>query len=121
MELEFVRQGLKEFGYENYKTSIDQFSKALEKNPNCIEAFIYRASSYEKLGNYNLAIEDLDKAQLEENYSKYEYDILYARAKILIGLNIFKPALEELKKAKEIENLTIEKISNLDKLINLVS
>ena len=35
MELEFVKQGLKEFVLENYKTSVDQFSKALEKNPNC--------------------------------------------------------------------------------------
>ena len=121
MEIELVKQGLKEFINENYKTSIDQFSKALEKNPHCTEAFIYRASSNEKLGNYNLAIEDLDKAQLEENYSQYEYDILYGRAKLLIYLNIFKPALEELTKAKQLENLTEEKKSNLEKLIKLVS
>ena len=95
MELEFVKQGLKEFVLENFKTSVDQFSKALEKNPHCTEALIYRASSYENLGNYNLAIEDLDKAQTEENYSKYEYVILYARAKILINLNIINPALEK--------------------------
>ena len=121
MELEFVKQGLKEFVLENYKTSVDQFSKALEKNPNCTEAFICRASSYEKLGSYNLAIEDLDKAQAGENYSKFEFDILYARAKILINMNIFKPALEELNRAKEIENLTQENKSNLDKLIKIVA
>ena len=121
MEIELIKSGLISFIEENYKTAIDQFTKALERTPDNIEALIYRGSTFDKIGNYKLGLEDLDKAFAENKNELLNYDILYTRAKLYLNSNNFKAALEDLNKAKEIHGLKEEQTSNIDKLIKLVS
>lgn len=121
MEIELIKSGLEAFMQENYQTAIDQFSKALEKDVDNIEGLIYRAASYNKLGNSSAGVEDLNKAESLNKNEEHSYEILYNRAKLLINLNNFKSALDDLNKAKSLNGLNDEKKTNLEKLIKLIS
>jgi len=121
MELELTRSGLEAFMQENYITAVDQFSKALEKNTNTIEALIYRSASYNMLGDFSAGIDDLNKAESENQIEELSYEIFYNRAKLLINLNNFKSALEDLNKAKNLNGLSDENKTNVEKLIKLIS
>jgi len=121
MDYELIQSGLEAFIQENYKTSVDQFSKALEKSSENIEALIYRAASYNKLGNFNSGIEDLNKAESENKNEEFTYEILYHRAKLFINLNNFKSAQDDLTKAKSLNGLSDEKKTNVEKLIKIIS
>lgn len=121
MEIELINSGLYAFIQENYKSAADQFSKALEKDPNNIQALIYRAATYYKLGRYASGVDDLNKALSENKNVDFEYEILYNRAKLHISSNNFKAALDDLNRISTIAGLTDEKKANVDKLIKLIS
>ncbi len=121
MEFELIKSGLEAYMEENYKTAVDQFSKALEKDTNNVEALIYRAASYNKLGNFSAGLDDLNRAECDNKNEQHSYEIFYNRAKLLINLNNFKSASEDLNKAKSLNGLSDERKTNVEKLIKLIS
>ncbi len=113
MSDEFIHTGLTSFLEENYKTAIDQFTKSLEKNNSNIKAFIYRACSYIKQGNYQSAFSDL------ENASKINascYDVVYNRARVNFLMGNLAAFKEDLNIVNGLNDLSDEQKSNIDQL-----
>jgi len=52
------------FNAKSYKSAIENFTKALNENPYLVDAYYLRALSYEHIGEYKKAIEDLKKATI---------------------------------------------------------
>ncbi len=46
----------------DYRRAIEDYDKAIEINPKCLEAYNNRGAAYAKLGNYRRATEDYDRA-----------------------------------------------------------
>ena len=97
-----------------YQLAIDQFNKTIEKNKYFVDAYVYKAHSLAKLGDYQEAIENLRKAIIlvpeEISYfidiAKYYFEIGKQKAKE--GNNI--EAAENFIKGLQIDyNLKIEK------------
>lgn len=97
-----------------YQKAIEQFNKTLEKNKYFVDAYVYKAHSLAKLGNYEEAIENLRKAVIlvpeEIDYfldiAKYYFEIGKQKAKE--GKNI--ESAENFVKGLQIDyNLKIEK------------
>ena len=67
----------------NFEDAIDQFTKAIEIDPDYDKAYIARASAYEKLNNYKAAAEDFERAIVfdEKNHELY-YMAGYAYYKV---------------------------------------
>ena len=55
-------QGVKFYGSGNFKEAINAYNKAIELNPQYVEAYIGRGLAYEDLGNFQQAIIDFSKA-----------------------------------------------------------
>lgn len=97
-----------------YQYAIEQFNKTIEKNKYFVDAYVYKAHSLAKLGNYQEAIENLKKAIIlvpeEISYfvdiAKYYFEM--AKQKVKEGNNI--EAAENFVKGLQIDyNLKIEK------------
>ncbi len=97
-----------------YQKAIEQFNKTIEKNKYFVDAYVYKAHSLAKIGNYEEAIENLRKAVIlvpeEIDYfldiAKYYFEIGKQKAKE--GKNI--EAAENFVKGLQIDyNLKIEK------------
>ncbi len=118
MDSDLIHSGLISYMDENFKTAVDQFSKALEKNPDNFEALVYRACSFLKLGNYSSSIDDLNKAdKLKEN----NYEVLYNRAKAYFLSMDFTKGQAELVRLKELSGLSEEQQSNVQSLFSRFS
>ena len=86
---------------EEYKHSIENYSKAIELSPDDAELYSYRGKAYYHDDDYDCAIRDYNKAiELDENYASYYYE----RCVIFI-------------KRREWEKVRSD-ISNLNRLVN---
>jgi len=114
MDSELIHSGLISYMDENYKTALDQFSKALEKNSENSEALFYRGSSFIEIGDYSSGLKDLDKAdKLKQN----DYEIIYKKSLAYFMSMDFKSGLKELDRLKLMsENLDDEQKEKLDSL-----
>lgn len=50
------------FNLEEYERALDDLTKAIDRNPRFLEAFIKRGATYKELGEYRLAVADLTSA-----------------------------------------------------------
>jgi tetratricopeptide (TPR) repeat protein len=103
----------------DYDKAIAEFTKAIESEPDCADAYYYRGSSYDKMGEYDKAIADYNKAleirpdyavayynRGQAYYKQKEYDKAIADWEKAIKLNPsyekeLRPKIEEAKQAKE--------------------
>jgi Flp pilus assembly protein TadD len=76
MENALINSGKQAFIEENYESALSYFSKALEKDENNYIAHLYRGCTYNKLGDYDNAIDDFNQVQK----SGKTHDYLYNRA-----------------------------------------
>jgi Flp pilus assembly protein TadD len=114
MDSELIHSGLISYMDENYKTAVDQFSKALEKNHDNSEALFYRGASFIKIGNYSSALTDLDKAdKLKEN----DYEIIYKKALAYFMSMDFSSGHKELDRLRKLsENINDEQKDKVEDL-----
>ncbi len=114
MDSELIHSGLISYMDENYKTALDQFSKALEKNSENSEALLYRGSTFIETGNYSNALQDLDKAdKLKPN----DYEIIYKKALAYFMSMDFTSGNKELNRLKSMsENFNEEQKEKIDSL-----
>lgn len=82
----------------NLLDAIENYSKAIELNPEYEKAYIARAACYEKLGKKEEAIQDYQKASL---FSPKEKEYYYQAGRLLADLGKFFEADQQFRKALE--------------------
>jgi tetratricopeptide (TPR) repeat protein len=82
-------------GLENYNLAIENFTKAIELNPNDFYLYSFRGDAYVEIGYYNLAINDYTKSiKLNPNDSNG-----YNGRGVVYGLQgNYKSAIKDAKK-----------------------
>lgn len=113
MEEEYIHSGLTFYMEENYKSAVEEFSKALE-NENSKDSLMYRGCCHIQLGNYENAIKDLTAALnlSQEN----QFDILYHRAKAFYLNQNFQEGQEDITTTLQLQNLTEEQKERINSL-----
>lgn len=82
---EFVASG-------NYKDAIDQFTKAIDVQPDFSDAYLARAAAYEKLDLLKEASDDYDRASTFESNNT---DVFYQAARLSYLLGDYQKAIEK--------------------------
>jgi tetratricopeptide (TPR) repeat protein len=82
---EFIASG-------NYKDAIDQFTKAIDIEPDYSNAYLARAAAYEKLDMLKEASEDYDRASTFESNNT---DVFYQAARLSYLLGDYQKAIEK--------------------------
>lgn len=96
---QLIKKGLRESKQEEYSTSIETFSKAIEENPLDYEAYHNRGLSYLMLNELNKAEEDFDKSiQYNPSYS----DSYYLRGNVHQRKGSSYSAISDYEKAIEL-------------------
>jgi tetratricopeptide (TPR) repeat protein len=93
---QFYKTGLTFVEAMNYSDAIEQFSKAVEVDPDFIEAYIERARAFQALNEPQKAAEDFDRAIV---FEKKEKDLYMEAAAVNFQLENLDKALEQVKTA----------------------
>jgi len=93
--------GLEYYRLENYNLAIENFTKAIELNPNDFYLYSFRGDAYVEIGYYNLAINDYTKSiKLNPNDSNG-----YNGRGVVYGLQgNYKSAIKDAKKGCELNS-----------------
>jgi tetratricopeptide (TPR) repeat protein len=83
----------------NFNDAIAQFSKAIELDPDYVDAYIARANAYENLGKFEEASEDFSRALV---FKPKEEDISYRLGVTYNKLNKYDEALVALNRATKL-------------------
>jgi tetratricopeptide (TPR) repeat protein len=118
MEEELFNLGLNSLIEENNQNAIEYFTKALQKNPEYSDAYLYRGCTYFKFGDYTAAISDFNQA---EKLKEDKFQVYYNRAKAHYFNQDYNSGAADLNMAKESQNLTQEQIEKLNELSNRFS
>lgn len=111
-----VDKGIEAFQASKFQDAIQHFSKALDGKPFDSVALNYRSLAYRKLGEFNLALADIDSAIL---HNPLDADYYNSKAAILSSLHRQIDAIDELDKAINLHPLVdyvINKVVILKKL-----
>lgn len=119
--IEQSREALNELdpntGYPDYKRAIELCNKAIDKDPNFIEAYLMKSDYATSIGDYETAIESLNKTiQINPNYSRTGY--VYADlANLEWKTAKYKDALVHAKHYKTIPGANKDVFKKIDWLI----
>ena len=102
---QFYKAGLNFKASNNNKDAIDQFTKAIELDPDYVDAYIERAYSYENNNQPGLAFEDFKRALVFETKSE---EIYYNAARISYNTGNYKEAEAYVEKAIGLKNKYLE-------------
>ena len=83
---QYLRTGEEFYRSMNYEDAIEQFTRAIELDPNLGRAYINRALSYSKTGNHEMAATDFDRALVLDKKNEELY-YLSGREWHLLGDN----------------------------------
>lgn len=92
---DYYKTGLTFVESDNHKDAIDQFTKALDLDPEFVKAYLQRAKSYEAAGEIQLAADDLKRALTFEHK---DADVFFDAARLNHILNRQQEALELVNK-----------------------
>jgi len=96
---DYLKQGVTLFEEGKYEQAIDEYTKAIELDPNLTDAYYNRGLAYLMTKQYDLALADFNKAiELDPKMST----AWSGRGMALAGLGRYKEALEAYDKALEI-------------------
>jgi len=88
---DFYKTGLAFAKAGNHMDAVDQFTRALELDPDYVSAYIQRAVSYEAAGDLNKAADDLRRALV---FEQKEPELFYVAARVNFALGNYKESLE---------------------------
>lgn len=110
----FYKAGTEFIETANFEDAIAQFSKAIELDPDYINAYVARASAYENVGKFQEASEDYNRALV---FKPKETDVWYRLGVAYNKLNKYDEALLALNKATKLAKRNLphyqEKIKTL--------
>lgn len=89
----------------NFTDAITSYTKALELDPNFVDAYKARAVAYEKINNFESAIKDYERSMA---INPKDFDSYYNAARIDFILNNYEQAISYSVKALEIEKKSLE-------------
>ena len=107
---DLLLSGALSFMDENYNTSVETFTKLISQNQTA-DAFLYRASAYINLGNYQEAFKDLTEG---EKKTKNSYEFAYKKGVCLFNMERFSEAHDSFVRAALVANTPDQRI-NLDR------
>jgi tetratricopeptide (TPR) repeat protein len=97
--LAYNNKGVTYYELGDYKQAIEDYSRAIELNPDYTEAFNNRGTAYYELGNYRQAIEDYDRLiGFKPGYG----DAYLNRGVAYAHLGDYRQAIEDFNKVVEI-------------------
>jgi len=76
----------------NFKDAIDQFTKALDLQPDFADAYLARANAYEKIGMLKEAAEDYDRSS---TFLSKNTDVFYQSARLNFLLGEYQKAIDK--------------------------
>ena len=89
----FYKTGEEFMQVENYKDAIDQFSRAIELQPDYDKAYLGRADAYEKSGMLEEAAADYDRAS---TFLEKSEDVFYESGRVYFLLGEYEKSVEKL-------------------------
>jgi len=92
----FNLQGETNISKNLYNNAIKDFSRAIEINPNYVDALINRGSAYAKLGRFNDALMDFNHAL---KFEKKDAELFNKRGEIYLQNNMFDQAIKDFTSA----------------------
>lgn len=98
---EYFRTGAQFYQNKKYADAIELFNKALNADPQLYDSYIYRAGSYEQLGQYRNAAIDFDRASV---FMPKDADVFFNAGRMYYKLMSFDTALLKLDKAIELKS-----------------
>ncbi len=102
---QFFKAGINFKESDNQKDAIDQFSKAIQLDPDYVDAYIERAYAYEKTGNIVSASEDFKRALVFETKKP---EIYYDAARLDTKLGQYEEAAGYLENAIDLKSKYLE-------------
>lgn len=105
--IDYQAMGEVQYKKGNREKAVSYFNKALEKDPDNIEAYSGRGMSYFALGDFSKAIEDFDKVRRAEPYRSEAYSAL---GSAYASYEKYDQAVIVLKKALELNPSNVEAI-----------
>jgi tetratricopeptide (TPR) repeat protein len=93
---QYYKTGLTFIEAGNHQDAIDQFTKAINIDPEYVKAYVDRAASYEAIGDLESAAGDLKRAL---TFEPDEYELFYVAGRISYELARFNEALEHINKS----------------------
>jgi tetratricopeptide (TPR) repeat protein len=110
----FYKAGEEFIETANFNDAIAQFSKAIELDPDYVDAYIARANAFENLGKFEEASEDFSRALV---FKPKEADISYKLGVTYNKLDKYEEALSALNKATKLAKRSLpsyqEKVKTL--------
>lgn len=94
--VKFINRGINYARKNKHEDAIEEYNIAVERYPNeAVNGYFCRAKSYEEIGEYDLALNDLNKIQHKDEEVYNQIGIVCARQnKVQESLYAFKKALE---------------------------
>jgi tetratricopeptide (TPR) repeat protein len=111
-----VNTGIQLFDTRQYSRSLKNFEKALEKDPNCCDAWYLIGYCYQKTGDFQKSIDACDKS-LDINPNNLS--ALVIKANTIFLMNDTLTAIELFRKAKEINTNKIDAYYGLALMLHL--
>jgi tetratricopeptide (TPR) repeat protein len=93
---QFYKTGLTFVEAKNYNDAIDQFTKAVQIDPEYVAAYIERARTYQVVNEIGKAAEDYDRALV---FKKKDQKLFLEAVTVNLDLKLFDKALELVKEA----------------------
>ncbi len=99
---------------ENYKDAIDQFTRAIELEPDYDKAYLGRADAYERSGMLEEAVADYDRAS---TFLEKSEDVFYETGRLYFLLGDYDKSVEKLEKAISLKRTFLETYQVLSKVL----
>ncbi|MDP2364162.1 MAG: tetratricopeptide repeat protein [Ignavibacteria bacterium] len=109
LQLQEYNSALNAYNDKKYQTAINFIDRAIEIDINESQFYVLRAKANYKIGNKNLAMDDLNKSiELANNFTAY-----HLRGKLFLEANELDKAKEDLRNAYEINSESADLLFDL--------
>jgi len=89
----------------NYQDAVEQFTRAIDLQPDYDKAYLARADAYEKLGMISEAAQDFDRAA---TFLDKDQEVFYEAGRLYYELKDFDKAIDRLDKAIQLKRNFVE-------------
>jgi tetratricopeptide (TPR) repeat protein len=98
---DFIRSGLQKDSANAFKKAVDDFNRALNIDPDNVEARYYHGVMMFQMEDYGASLSDFDAAIVSDNES---VELFYMRGNAKFNLGLFKDAIEDYNQALKLDS-----------------